>query len=192
MACLNMYNSEFNSHHHHNQCVPMMSPRISFSNDFVDTQQAMNQERGNPRSDSSLVSSDFEFSVTNYNMMSADELFSKGRLLPFKDNNKMHKGTTTLREELLVDEDEEEYQEFSLRPSKGSSSTRWKGFLGLRKSHIGSKKVDKSEGSSDRDVEGRRSELINEGARLNITPQDLFNEGGSSCIDMEIGIQNYG
>ncbi|CAL0312803.1 unnamed protein product [Lupinus luteus] len=185
MACLNMYNSEPNCHNHHNQCVPM-SPRISFSNDFVDSQQAMKQERGSPRSDSSLVSSDFEFSVTNYNMMSADELFSKGRLLPFKDN-KVHKGTTTLREELLVDEDEE-YQEFSLRPPKGSSSTRWKGFLGLRKSHIGSKKVEKCEGSSDRGVEARRSEFINESAMLNITPQELLNEGGSSYIDVEIGI----
>ncbi|KAE9607779.1 hypothetical protein Lal_00013439 [Lupinus albus] len=179
MACLEMYNSEHKNHHEHHQC-----PRISFSNDFIDTQQAMKQEHGCSRSDSALlVSSDFEFSVTNYSMMNADELFSKGRLLPFKDNcnnNKMlHKGTTTLREELLVDEDSN-FQEFSLRPPKGSSSTRWKGFLGLRKSHIGSKKIDSSEGSSSR--------LTNEGARINITSQEVLNEGGSNCSHVEIGI----
>ncbi|KAK7251057.1 hypothetical protein RIF29_33930 [Crotalaria pallida] len=191
MACLDMYNSEHNGHHHHHHhhCSPM-SPRISFSNDFVDAQHAMTtQEHSSSRSETSPpppVSSDFEFSVTNYSMMSADELFSKGRLLPFKDNcNK--KATTTLREELLVgDEDDDgEFQEFSPRPPKGSSSsTRWKGFLGLRKSHIGSKKVDKSEGSSE-----TRSGLINDrSARLNLTSQELLNEGGSNCRNVEIGI----
>ncbi|KAJ1395587.1 hypothetical protein SESBI_33275 [Sesbania bispinosa] len=189
MACLDMYNSEHKGHHHHHHhhlCAPV-SPRISFSNDFVDTQQATKQERST-RSDAPAVSSDFEFSVTNYSMMSADELFFKGRLLPFKDNcNNMQvqRPITTLREELLVDDDE--YQDFSLRPPKGTS-TRWKGFLGLRKSHIGSKKVDKNEGSSDRGIEPRRSGLVNEGARINMTSQELLIEGGSSCRDVEIGI----
>lgn len=165
MACLEMYNSEHKGHHHnqyHNHSLSV-SPRISFSNDFVDTQQVSNQEKTTNRSDGA-VSSDFEFSVSNYSMMSADELFFKGRLLPFKDSNKK---INTLREELLVDDDEVcERQGFSLRPPKGSSSsstTRWKGFLGLRKSHIGSKKVEKSES-----VESRRSGLVNESARLNI------------------------
>ncbi|XP_061337769.1 uncharacterized protein LOC133284712 [Gastrolobium bilobum] len=186
MACLDMYNSEHKGHHHHHHnnhnnshhhCVPM-SPRISFSNDFVDVQQATKQERSS-RSEAP-VSSDFEFSTTNHSMMSADELFFKGRLLPFKDNciNQVQRATTTLREELLVGDDDE-YQGFSLRPPKGSS-TKWKGFLGLRKSHVGSKKVDKIEGSS---VEARRSGLVNETARLHMTSQD---EGGSSCMDVEI------
>ncbi|XP_020218280.1 uncharacterized protein LOC109801581 isoform X1 [Cajanus cajan] len=170
MACLDMYNSE----HKGNHCAPM-SPRISFSNDFVDVQQAMKQEHRGSRSEP--VSSDFEFSVTNYSMMSADELFYKGRLLSYKGNcnNQMQqKATTTLKEELLVNDDE--YESFSLRPPK-ASSTRWKGLLGLRKTHIGSKKPHKStEGSSE-----ARSELVNEGPPINISSQELLNEGGSSC-----------
>lgn len=170
MACLEMYNSEHKGHHHHH-CAPM-SPRISFSNDFVDVQQAMKQERSSRSEAPAAVSSDFEFSVTNYSMMSADELFFKGRLLPYKDNcnnNQVQRAPTTLREELLVDDDDE-YEEISMRPPKGSS-TRWKGLLGLRKSHIGSKKAEKSEGSSDRGVEARRSALVNEGASINMTSQ---------------------
>ncbi|XP_019424058.1 PREDICTED: uncharacterized protein LOC109333185 isoform X2 [Lupinus angustifolius] len=148
-----------------------MNPRISFSNDFVESKQPMKQDRSfNNRSETPtpVVSSDFEFSsssMINYSMMSsADELLFKGRLLPYKDNNnnQMHRATTTLREELLVDDDDDdgiESQGFSLRPQKGSS-TRWKGFLGLRKSHIGSKnKTDKSEASSDKGVEVTRSAL---------------------------------
>lgn len=168
MACLEMYNSEHKGHHHHHHCAPV-SPRISFSNDFVDAQYATKHEQIRSEAPSSAVSSDFEFSVSNYSMMSADELFSKGRLLPFKDTKR---ATTTLREELLTDDDEG-YQNFSLRPPKGSSSsTRWKGFLGLRKTHLGSKKNnDKSEGSSHSGVE-TRSTLFNEGAtRLNVNSQ---------------------
>jgi len=144
-----MYNSEHKGH------CPPMSPRISFSNDFVDSQQIMKQERS---SRETPVSTDFEFSVTNYSMMSADELFFKGRLLPFKDNgsNQMQR---TIRDELLVDDDEGD--EVSPRPPKGS--TRWKGLLGLKRSHIGSKKVDKSEGSMERSVgESRRSGFVHE------------------------------
>ncbi|XP_028760488.1 uncharacterized protein LOC114737335 [Neltuma alba] len=179
MACLEMYNSEHKGHHHLH--CPPISPRISFSNDFVDSQHAsiIHQERS---SRDAPVSSDFEFSVSSYSMMSADELFSKGRILPFKDTQ-MQRTTTTLREELLVDDDDE-YEHFSLRPPKGPS-TSWKGFLGLRKSHIGSKKADKSEGSIDKEVDGpRRSRLVNEGARVTVTSQ----EGGSGCRDVEIGI----
>ncbi|CAJ1942791.1 unnamed protein product [Sphenostylis stenocarpa] len=184
MACLEMYNSEHKGRHHNHHCAPV-SPRISFSNDFADAQQATKQEHSSAsRSEVPAVSSDFEFSVTNYSMMSADELFFKGRLLPYKDTKR---ATTTLREELLVDDDDEGFQDFSLRPPKGSS-TRWKGFLGLRKSHLGSKKVDKSEGSSDTVVETRRASLFNEGARLNVNSQELLNEGGSGSRDVEIGL----
>ncbi|KAL5063953.1 hypothetical protein RYX36_025690 [Vicia faba] len=185
-----MYNSEHKGHHHHhhnqyhNHSLSV-SPRISFSNDFVDTQQVSNQEKTTTTRSDGPVSTDFEFSVSNYSMMSADELFCKGRLLPFKDSNKK---ITTLREELLVDDDDAEVcerQGFSLRPPKGSSSTtRWKGFLGLRKSHIGSKKVEKSES-----VESRRSGLVNHSARLDITSsQEILIEGGSNCSDFEFGI----
>ena len=44
----------------------------------------------------------------------------------------------TLREELLVEDDDDDDDNVTLRPPKGS--TRWKGFLGLKKTHIGSKK----------------------------------------------------
>ncbi|KAE8671606.1 hypothetical protein F3Y22_tig00111942pilonHSYRG00134 [Hibiscus syriacus] len=119
-----------------------MSPRISFSNDFVDTRQIMQQKMS---SREAPVWSDFEFSVSNYSMISADELFFKGKLFPFKDNggNQMQ---GTLREELLVGDDEDNV---TLRPPKGSTSTRWKGFLSLKGNHIAtSRKAEKSEGIS--------------------------------------------
>ncbi|KAK7263125.1 hypothetical protein RJT34_30710 [Clitoria ternatea] len=185
-----MHNTEHKSHHH-NHCTPV-SPRISFSNDFVDAQIATNKtkEEGSSRSEApAVVSSNFEFSVTNYSMMSADELFFKGRLLPFKGNcnNRAQRASTTLKEELLLDDDDD-FQDFSQRQPKGFS-TKWKGFLGLRKSqHLGSKKVDQYEGSSDSDmgVETRFC-LFNEGTRLNnMNSQELLNEGGSNCGDVEI------
>jgi hypothetical protein len=169
MASLDMmYNSSKQKGHHHNHntnnnnnnhCAPM-SPRISFSNDFVDLQQVMKQQERTSKSDTPPVSSDFEFSVTNYSMMSADELFSKGRLLPYKDNCNNKRVTTTLKQELLHNDDE--CDTFSLRPPKG----RWKGLLGLRKSHIGSKKVDKSEASDLR--------RPNEGPQFNFNSQVYF------------------
>ncbi|KAL5754904.1 hypothetical protein ACOSP7_023124 [Xanthoceras sorbifolium] len=177
MACLDMYNSEHNKGH----CAPL-SPRISFSNDFAETQQMIKQERS---SREAPVSSDFEFSVTNYSMMSADELFFKGKLLPFKEscNSQMQR---TLREELLVDDDTN--HEVSLRPPKGSS-TRWRGLLGLKRTHIGSKKADKIDGQSvDRLGETKRSIFAHEQAHLgNTSQQELLSEGGgSSCRDVKI------
>ncbi|CAN1343716.1 hypothetical protein LINPERPRIM_LOCUS39877 [Linum perenne] len=134
MACLDMYNSDQQQHK-----PPPMSPRISFSNDFADSQQMMMMmKQSSSRHPPPASSSDFEFSVTGYSMMSADELFSKGRILPFKDNSSSSMQRTTIRDELLVDEDSEAS---SQRPPRGSSG-RWKGFLGLRRSHIGSKKVE--------------------------------------------------
>lgn len=125
-----------------------MSPRISFSNDFAETPQMIKQDRSSFREPP--VSSDFEFSVTNYSMMSADELFCKGKLLPFKHNCNGGQMQRTLRDELLVGDEDDDGGGGSGgggvggRPPKGSSSssTRWKGLLGLRRSHIGSKKLD--------------------------------------------------
>ncbi|XP_014520526.1 uncharacterized protein LOC106777460 isoform X1 [Vigna radiata var. radiata] len=195
MACLDMYNNSehkrdanhhHHHHHHHHQCAPM-SPRISFSNDFVDVQQAMKQqEQRGSRSDAPAVSSDFEFSVTNYSMMSADELFFKGRLLSYKDNCNNHmmqqRATTTLKEELLTNDDEYD-QGFSLRPPK-ASSTRWKGLLGLRKTHIGSKKPHKTtEPSSE-----PRSALLNEAPPINVTSsEEQLHEGGSKYGPYGVG-----
>ncbi|KAF2283710.1 hypothetical protein GH714_014372 [Hevea brasiliensis] len=112
-------------------------------------------------------------------MMSADELFFKGRLLPFKDNGNNNQMQRTIRDELLVDDDDYYEDEVSLRPHKGS--TRWKGILGLKRSYIGSKKVDKSDGSVETVAESRRPVFFHE--------EELLSEGGSSHHrDVEIGI----
>ncbi|KAI4326109.1 hypothetical protein MLD38_031452 [Melastoma candidum] len=180
-------NNGKNNHHRHRhyyngfQPHPVsIIPRISFSNDFVEshgncgsgaTSVALRQEPRAPYSpEAAAGSSDFEFSVSNHNMMSADELFFKGRILPSFRESK-----TTLREELLVEEEEEEGKEeeeevSERRPTRGSvgrSSTvgRWKGFLGLRK---GRKKGDSNkceEGSGDRAFDNNSSqEMLNDGA----------------------------
>ncbi|KFK28364.1 hypothetical protein AALP_AA8G505800 [Arabis alpina] len=147
MACLEMYNSNGGG-----GCgnTPM-SPRISFSNDFVELRPETKTTRSSPLSkqeSSSSASDNFEFSVSNYTMMPADELFSKGKLLPYKETNQVQR---TLREELLVEEEEESPRDgtniFSLKPpifsssssSSSSSKGRWKGLLGLKRSHVGSK-----------------------------------------------------
>ncbi|XP_050206509.1 uncharacterized protein LOC126656081 [Mercurialis annua] len=174
MACLvTMYN---NSDHSKGQYCPPISPRISFSNDFADSQQIIKQEtRASPSS-----SADFEFnSVTSYSMMSADELFCKGKFVPFKENGNKMQRTTTIRDELLVDDDDYKNNgSISLKPPKGSS-TRWKGLLGFKRSHIGSKKVDKTsfDGSLVLDHNSRHEEVHNS-----------QEEGGSSHRDVEIGI----
>ncbi|KAA8545883.1 hypothetical protein F0562_020666 [Nyssa sinensis] len=127
MACLNMFNNE-----QQGVCNSNMGPRISFSNDFANTQQGIMQESSYREAP---VSSDFEFSVSGHSMNSADELFSKGKLLPLKENcSKM-----TLRDELLVDDDDED-----ALPRLPKASGWWKERLGLRRTHIVPKKADKS------------------------------------------------
>ncbi|KAK4437875.1 hypothetical protein Salat_0121500 [Sesamum alatum] len=125
MACLNMFNNE-----QHQGLYNTMSPRISFSNDFADPQQPIkldNSYREAP------VSSDFEFSVPNYTMISADELFFKGKMLPLRENCTK---TTTLRDELLAGDDD--YEDVSSRLPKGAN--RWKERLGLKRSQVVPKK----------------------------------------------------
>ncbi|XP_076901206.1 uncharacterized protein LOC143555560 [Bidens hawaiensis] len=169
-----MYNP--NSDHPNKSAFnPPISPRISFSNDFADA-----HSRHRPTRDYTAppVSSDFEFSVSNNAMMTADELFFKGRLLPFKDNNSSNAvgQKTTLRDELLAGEDDDGGGGVSFRPPK-ALSTRWKGFLGLRKSHIGSKRSDKGDGSrSAQDAAGHASK----------TSQEMMNEGGSRDIEFRM------
>ncbi|XP_075515636.1 uncharacterized protein LOC142550293 [Primulina tabacum] len=154
MACLEMYNQNPDQHHKGMSNPPPMSPRISFSNDFLESSShsqshlRLGQSHMRPAAAyrDAPVSSDFEFSVSNHSMMSADELFFKGRLLPFKENCGGGNKTTTLRDEIQIEENDED---FSLRPPK--NPTRWKGFLGLKKSHVGSKKSsDKAEVSVEK------------------------------------------
>ncbi|KAF8405046.1 hypothetical protein HHK36_009943 [Tetracentron sinense] len=175
MACLDMFNTD------HQGLYTPMSPRISFSNGFLDTQQTIKHERSS-RSEAP-VSSDFEFSVTNNTMITADELFSKGRLLPFKDNCTNQLQKMTLRDELLIDEDDDNV---SPRPPKGS--IRWKGLLGLKRNHIVSRKADKSDGAMERIVERKRSMLVHEEPHVNKISQELLSDEGSSCRDLDTGI----
>ncbi|KAI3953402.1 hypothetical protein MKW92_038502 [Papaver armeniacum] len=71
---------------------------------------------------------------------SADEIFSKGRILPFKQD--INKSTTTLRDELLNDdEDGEDDSTFSLMSKPPKGPIRWRDFLRLNKrNHILSSK----------------------------------------------------
>ncbi|KAJ6419900.1 hypothetical protein OIU84_029927 [Salix udensis] len=158
MTCLDMYNSERKGY------CPPMSPRISFSNDFADSQQIIRQERS---SRETPVSSDFEFSVTNYSMMSADELFFKGRLLPFKDSGSSQM-QRTIRDELLVDDDKDD--QVSQRPRKGFFY-----------------KVERAPGS-EREATLVPRKLIRSVKGLWRDQLEIVSEGGSSCRDVEIGM----
>ncbi|KAG2327260.1 hypothetical protein Bca4012_036262 [Brassica carinata] len=174
MACFEMYNS--------NGGGGGASPRISFSNDFVEIRpETTKTQRSSPLSkqegSSSSASENFEFSVSNYTMMPADELFSKGKLLPYKETNQVQR---TLREELLVDEEEEESPRdatniFSLKPpvfssSSSSSKGRWKGLLGLKRAHVGSK-----------NNEERYVHMINNKQ----SQEAMSGREGSSCRDLK-------
>ncbi|KAL0334852.1 UNVERIFIED_CONTAM: hypothetical protein Sradi_4697100 [Sesamum radiatum] len=143
MACLNMFNNE-----QHPGLYSTMSPRISFSNDFADPQQPIkldNSYREAP------VSSDFEFSVPNYTMISADELFFKGKMLPLRENCTK---TTTLRDELLAGGDD--YEDVSPRLAKGAN--RWKERFGLKRSQVVPKKSDKNNDGSLESVDEMKTQ----------------------------------
>ncbi|KAG6432946.1 hypothetical protein SASPL_104540 [Salvia splendens] len=117
MACLNMSSNDqalYNT---------ITGPRISFSNDFLEPVKLDKSYREAP------VSSDFEFSVRNYSMISADEVFSNGKMLPSRES---FSKTKTLRDELLAGDDD--YEDVSsLRLVKGAS--RWRERFGLKRSH---------------------------------------------------------
>lgn len=116
----------FNNEQQQGHCTSI--PRISFSSDFADSQQAAIKPENSYREPP--VSSDFEFSLSNFGMIAADELIVKGKLLPLK--------------ELLADEEEDdEYDTVFQRPPK--SSGRWKGKLGLKRSQFLPKKAEKGQ-----------------------------------------------
>lgn len=125
--------------------------RISFSNEFVEIRSEKNNGKSNnvsvnTRSSLSKPSADFEFSVTDHAMIPADEIFLKGKILPFKETSHICR---TLREELLVeDEGPVDGNIFSLRPlflpsSPFSAKGAWKEILGLKRAHVRSKKTGK-------------------------------------------------
>ncbi|KAL6553145.1 hypothetical protein OROGR_006987 [Orobanche gracilis] len=134
MACLEMYNQK--NTEKKSAPPPPMSPRISFSNDFSDppSQYSHPDHHHQVRAAAAAyreapVSSDFQFPVRKHSMMSADELFSKGRLLPSKESccsSNSQKTTTTLRDELQ----NENEGSFSIK--RPPSNKSWRGLLGIR------------------------------------------------------------
>jgi hypothetical protein len=121
-----MYNPE------HHQSSSFMAPRISFSSDFAVEPPPPPSARGGKPGDA-----DFEFSpgvhhptADGQSMIAADQLFSKGRLLPLGEAPP-HGGPgasgrpLTLRDELREDE------RHGRAPR--APNTRWKELLGLKK-----------------------------------------------------------
>ncbi|KAH6834358.1 hypothetical protein C2S53_012105 [Perilla frutescens var. hirtella] len=150
MACLNMSSNDQRQAFYNT----ITGPRISFSNDFLDPQQPIKLEKSYREAP---VSSDFEFSVRNYSMISADEVFFNGKMVPLKENLTR---TTTLRDELLAGDDD--YEDVSsLRLAKGTS--RWRERLGLKRSQSGvPKKGEKSVQALGRIDEMKASEMVSE------------------------------
>uniref|UniRef100_A0A251RZE1 Uncharacterized protein n=1 Tax=Helianthus annuus TaxID=4232 RepID=A0A251RZE1_HELAN len=96
-----------------------MDPRISFSNDFIDSNHHDNTYTEAP------VSSDFEFSIPTFSSNSADEVFFKGKLPPLKEK------VVTLRDELLANDDDDMFINNKI------STGWWREKFGLRKSQNG-------------------------------------------------------
>ncbi|CAL4885500.1 unnamed protein product [Urochloa decumbens] len=135
MACINMYNPDGAAGFGGGPqpaSAAALGPRISFSSDFaVEPPPPVQNRAMSLRCQEEDLN--FEFSVGSHPMMAADQLFSKGRILPLKDNGGAFaaRPPTTLRDELrggAGDDDERA----SAASGKGSSS-RWKEMLGLRK-----------------------------------------------------------
>lgn len=105
-----------------------MGPRISFSNDFIDSNNhhEINSYREAP------VSSDFEFSVPTFSSNSADEVFFKGKVSPKEK-------VVTLRDELLAghDDDNNDNDHHGMFNNTKNSTGWWREKFGLRKSQNG-------------------------------------------------------
>ncbi|XP_076895155.1 uncharacterized protein LOC143547672 [Bidens hawaiensis] len=121
MACINMQ--------HKNE--GFMGPRISFSNDFIDSNNIHHQYSYTE----APVSSDFEFSVPSFSSNSADEVFFKTGYKHI--NPPLKEKVVTLRDELLAahDDDEDDVILFNNSNSNNKNSSGWwREKFGLRKS----------------------------------------------------------
>uniref|UniRef100_A0ACD5XSU6 Uncharacterized protein n=1 Tax=Avena sativa TaxID=4498 RepID=A0ACD5XSU6_AVESA len=116
-SCVNMYNPE----HHQSSSSSFMAPRMSFSSDF-----ALEPPPATALSARAPGDADFEFSVGGRPAMmgAADELFSKGRLLPLREAP--HGRPTTLREELRTEDGRH-------GRAPRAPNIRWKELLGFKK-----------------------------------------------------------
>ncbi|XP_047974903.1 uncharacterized protein LOC125217120 [Salvia hispanica] len=130
MACLNMSSND--------QALYSTNagPRISFSSDFLEPVKLEKSYREAP------VSSDFEFSVRNYSMISADEVFLDGKMLPSRESFTKAK---TLRDELLSSDDGCDCEDVSSRRAKGTS--RWRERFGLKRTHKSLGSIDEMKAS---------------------------------------------
>lgn len=113
-----------------------MAPRMSFSSDFAVEPPPPAAARGGG-------DADFEFSVGSHPMMAADQLISKGRLLPLREAPQQAGGgarPVTLREELRADE---RHGRVPRAPN-----IRWKELLGLKKAPKKQAAADAAAGTS--------------------------------------------
>ncbi|KAK4784796.1 hypothetical protein SAY86_019164 [Trapa natans] len=100
----------------------IVGPRISFSFDLIAGTTIHPDIRSYKEAP---VSSDFKFSVENYKMIPAEEIFLDGTMVPWMSQSRK---TTTLKDELLVDNDEDGIE------IKRGSGGRWMERWGLKKS----------------------------------------------------------
>ncbi|GJN15965.1 hypothetical protein PR202_gb02914 [Eleusine coracana subsp. coracana] len=99
----------------------MVAPRMSFSSDFA-LEPPPPSSSGPARA---AGDADFEFTpVGSRPMMAADQLFSKGRILPLREA----RGPVTLRDELRA-------PDAAAAANAGRRVPRWKELLGLKRSH---------------------------------------------------------
>lgn len=117
-----MYNPEQQQPHQ------LMAPRMSFSSDFA-LEPPPPPQSGLGRA--STGDADFEFSVGSHPMMAADQLFSKGRILPLREAAAGGRGPVTLRDELRAHDANDRHR----RAARPASGARWKELLGLRKAN---------------------------------------------------------
>jgi hypothetical protein len=128
-----MYNPE---HHQSSSSSSFMAPRMSLSSDF-----ALEPPPATALSARAPGDADFEFSVGGRPSMmgAADELFSKGRLLPLREAP--HGRPTTLREELRTEDGRH-------GRAPRAPNIRWKELLGFKKASKKASAADAAAGTS--------------------------------------------
>ncbi|XP_040382522.1 uncharacterized protein LOC121055128 [Oryza brachyantha] len=126
-----MYNPEQQPHH------VVAPPRMSFSSDFA--LEPPPRSSSSSGTAASVGDADFEFSsVGSRPMMAADQLFSKGRILPMREAAAPGGAggrPLTLRDELRAHEAANgDRRRRSVRPA-AATGARWKEMLGLKRAH---------------------------------------------------------